>query len=359
MFFFTIDTAMTQPPRLESFLIGAYTSAGGSEGAYTCTLDPETGEFGPARLVGRSSNPSFAVWGKDGKTVYVIEEAQGAHVRGFKLTDGKTWADLGSSKWDGNGPCHLALSHDGRFVAGAGYGDGTLGFFGLEPDGRLTPALASFRNSGSGPVADRQEGPHMHFAAFSPDDKFVLACDLGTDEVLSFPVQGGQLGDPVRTKTHAGAGPRHLVFNKAGDRVYVNGELDNTLMVFRRDPATGAMREVLSLSTIPKDFAEYTKTSEIVMHPDGRTVYVSNRGHESVAAFTLDAGDKVSLLGIYPAGVKEPRGMDIDPTGRWMVVAGQNSGDIVSLPCDPVSHGLGAPKGRLPASRAVCITFRR
>lgn len=352
------DLAMNQH-RTFDFLIGTYTSVGGSAGAYTCTLDPETGTFGPAELIGKSSSPSFAVWGKDGKTVYVIEEVHGANVRGYVKSEGDQWSELGSSSWVGNGPCHLAVSHDGKHIAAAGYGDGTLGFFGLEPNGKVSPALASFKNSGSGPVSDRQEGPHMHFTAFSPDDKFVLACDLGTDEVLSFPVGDGKLGDPVRTKTHAGAGPRHLVFNKSGDMVYVNGELDNTLMVFKRDLATSKMEEVQSLSLIPPDFTAYTKSSEIVMHPTGKAVYVSNRGHESVAAFAIEADGKAKLIGIFPAGVKEPRGMDIDPSGKWMVVAGQNSGDIVSLPVDPVTHGLGKPKARMEASKAVCITFRR
>ena len=346
-------------PHLEPFLIGTYTSPGGSEGAYSCSLDPETGEFGPASLIGPSSSPSFAIWGKSSERVYVIEEVQGARVRGYQQVPGLKWKELNSEGWDGNGPCHLAISHDGKFIAGAGYGDGTLGFFGVEPNGNLTKALASFKNSGSGPVSDRQEGPHMHFASFSPDDRFVLACDLGTDEVLSFPIKDKKLGEPVRTKVHAGAGPRHLVFNKGGDRVYVNGELDNTAIVLKRDPATGKMEEAQSVSTIPPDFTGFTKTSEIVMHPAGHTIYISNRGHETVAAFSIGMQGLIKLIDYFPTTVKEPRGMDMDPSGKWMVVAGQNSGDIVSMPFDPKYHGLGPAKGRMKASRAVCITFRR
>ncbi len=342
---------------LEPFLIGAYTSPGGSEGPYTCSLDPVTGVLGTPVLIGASQRPSFVVWGKSENVVYAIEEADGAHVRSFVKKD--TWEEGSDSRWNGQGPCHLALSHDGRHLAAAGYADGTLGFFGAGPGGELTPALSEFKNTGSGPYEGRQEGPHMHMVAFSPDDRFLLACDLGTDEVLSFPVQGGKLGAPLRHSVNRGGGARHLVFTPDGTMVYVNDEMGNAVTAMKRDPATGAMENVQTLPTLPPDYKGQNTTAEIVLHPSGKWLYVSNRGHDSVAVYRIVTAGKLELAGIDSVHVKEPRGMDVDPSGKWLVVAGQNSGDIVSLPVDPATGRPGGPKSTIKASKAVCIMFRR
>ncbi|MBS1708760.1 MAG: lactonase family protein [Armatimonadetes bacterium] len=348
------------PSRPEPFLIGTYTSPGGSEGAYTCTIDSETGQFGAASLIGIASSPSFAVWGPKLDTVFVIEEVHGARITSYGINEGGHWKEINAESWNGNGPCHLALSHSGQFVAGAGYSDGTLGFFGVGADGMVSPVLSEFKNTGKGPDAGRQEGSHMHFTAFTPDDRFVLACDLGTDEVLSFPVdaKAGKLGEPLRQKLAPGVGPRHLVTDKSGQHVYVNNELANSVTALRRDPKTGAMESLQTLTTLPPDFKGHNTTAEIVLDPQGKFLYVSNRGHDSVAAYTVGGDGLLTPIGIFDSQIKEPRGMDVDPNGRWLVVAGQNSDDIVSLPIDPKSGRLGPARARMKASKPVCITFQ-
>jgi 6-phosphogluconolactonase len=332
-----MTVAVAKP--IEMYL-GTYTAEGGSRGVYRATLD--------RALAAETENPSYLAL--DGDRLYAVEETDEGGVRAYRIGRDGGLTLLGRRTGLGAAPCHLSAAGDRLLVAN--YGAGSVATLPIERDGSLGEPVLT-KNAGSGPVEGRQEGPHLHFV--QPHGGRVYACDLGTDEILVHPFERGALGEPDRTKSHPGGGPRHLAFGKGF--AYANHELDNTVTVFAID-AFGTLTAVQNLSALPEGFAGTSHGAEIALHPSGRWLYASNRGHDSVATFAVAKDGTLSLTEVRPVGVKEPRGFGIDPSGRWMVVAGQNSDALVSFPIDPKTGRLGAAAGRATVGKPVCVVFR-
>jgi 6-phosphogluconolactonase len=262
----------------------------------------------------------------------------------------------------GAGPCYVSLDKTGRFVLVANYDGGSVAVFPVHQDGRLGEASAFVQHQGHGVNPERQEGPHAHSIALSPDNRFALAADLGLDELLvyRFDAKRGSLAanQPPFAKVPAGAGPRHFDFSPGGKFVYVINEMGNTITTFSYNAARGELRELQSVSTLPKDFKGENTTAEVQVHPSGKFLYGSNRGHDSIAVFAIDAGTgKLTPVEITLTQGKEPRNFAIDPTGEYLFAANQNSNNIAVFRIDSQTGHL-TPTGQvLEAPSPVCVTF--
>jgi len=348
-------TNLTHTP--EALYIGTYTHPGGSEGIYSSTLDPATGKLSRPMLAAKAENPSYLAVHPNGKSLYAVLEFTGGEVVSFGIGSDGRLTLLNKQSWKGGGPCHVSLDKKGKWLLAAAYGQGSLGCFPVEPDGKLGSVSSVLQNEGSGPNRQRQDGPHMHSSYFFGSK--ILACDLGTDQVFLFDFPRGTL-TPASTpfvRTECGGGPRHLAFHPNGKYVFANLEMGNSVCAYTWDGA--ALKLLQTLKTLPSGTEEKGKTTAaIVCHPNGKWLYVSNRGHDSIAVFSISSRGLLKLVCVAPAGVKEPRGMALDPSGKWLVVGGQNSNDLVSLRIDRRSGKLSEPASRVSVGTPVCVVFR-
>lgn len=238
-------------------------------------------------------------------------------------------ASLGSQPTGGDHPCHVAIHPDGHTLIVVNYSGGTVTAYPLTEDGAIGPAEPSFEHGGSGPNPHRQEGPHPHSSVFSPDGRFVIVADLGIDRLLVHRVTGpGELVHETALAVIPGSGPRHMAFHPDGAHLFVVGELDNTLTAHRFDATTGRIRPIASAATVPDGAPAGTTAADVHIAPDGRHVYVSNRGHDSIAVFA--AGEGLERIAEWPSGGRRPRAFAVTPSGDALVVANRDSG-VVSL----------------------------
>jgi 6-phosphogluconolactonase len=346
--------------------VGTYTD-GGSRGIYRFALDPVSGEASEPVLAAASENPSFLALHPGGRLLYAVNETDDF---GGEKTGAVSAFAIDSSSGDlqplnqqpsmGAHPCHLILDEAGKNVLVANYNGGNVTVLPLAPDGRLETPSAVQPHEGSGPNHRRQEGPHAHGLALAPDGRFAFAADLGADRVFvhRFDPSAGTLEphEPPAAALAPGSGPRHVVLHLSGKHLYAINELLSTVTVFRYDPAAGALEPTQTLTTLPADFEGANSTAEIAVSPDGRFLYGSNRGHDSVAVFSVDAASgRLTPVGHVPTGGRTPRHFAIDPTGRWLLAANQRSDTVTVFRLDPGS-GLPSPVGdpvRVP--KPVCL----
>ena len=335
-------------PKTITMYLGTYTAPGGSQGIYRATLDRDTGAISAPTLAAQAANPSYLAL--RGDRLYACLETADGGAAAFRVGRGGGLEALNVRNGVGAYACHLAATRERLFVAN--YGGGSVAALPIGSDGALgEPTIVA--NAGKG-ATPRQEAPHLHYVGIRGDHLY--ACDLGTDEILVYPFAKGKLGPPDRTKLRAGGGPRHLAFSPDGRFAYANAELDNSVTAFAID-LYGALTALQTVSSLPDGYAGKSGSAEIAVHPNGRWLYVSNRGHDSLAVYGIGKDGTLSLTEVQAAGVVEPRGFGIDPSGRWVVVAGQNSDDLVSLPIDPKTGRLGEVKGRAKIAKPVCVVF--
>ncbi|MEY5026174.1 MAG: hypothetical protein RLZZ244_1702 [Verrucomicrobiota bacterium] len=326
------------------FYIGTYTDANGSKGIYRGVLDSEAGTAKVTGLAGEIPNPSFLAIHPKGKLLYAAVENQGGQVAAFAIQPDGALRLLNTESSRGNGNCHVWVDASGKNVLAANYGDGVVSCLPIREDGTLAPASSVIRQKGSGPNKERQEGPHAH-AIYNLGD-FVYTCDLGTDDVFvyRFDAQTGKLTphSPASARVPAGGGPRHLAFHPDGTMAFSNNELTSAVTAFRLDSARGTLSPVHTVSTLPEGYAgaAANSTAEIHCHPNGRFVYVSNRGHDSLAVFSIAQDGHLSRVEIADAKVKVPRGFAISPDGKWLIAAGHFSNDLAL-------HSIDAQTGKL------------
>ncbi|MBA3314104.1 MAG: lactonase family protein [Planctomycetota bacterium] len=359
---FAFVTSAAQAADGVPFYIGTYTSPGGSQGIYRAVLDVETGELSQPELAAEAPGPSFVAIHPNGQFLYAVHEPTEGDVSAYAIdADGKL-KKLNTQSSGGGGPCHVSVSPDGRNVFTASYGAGSLACLPLKADGSLDEASAVIENTGSGPDKARQEGPHLHAIYADGENSFVYACDLGTDEVLIFRLNSeeGTLTptEPRSAKVPPGGGPRHLAMHPNGRFAFANNEMTSAVTAFSRDPKSGALSPKQTVSTLPDGKpVPGNSTAEIFLHPNGKWLYVSNRGHDSIAAFNVGQDGELSLIEIASAGVSVPRGFGIDPSGRWLVAAGQKSNDLTALAIDPKTGKLSPGPNRVSVDKPVCVAF--
>jgi len=262
----------------------------------------------------------------------------------------------------GAGPCHLTLDKEGRRLLVANYGGGNLAVLPVGPDGRLGEAVDVVQHSGRSVHPERQKGPHAHGVTLDPANRFAFVCDLGLDKILAYryDAQRGKLSpaEPAFAAVKAGSGPRHMVFRPDGRFAYVINELTSTVTVFRYDPEAGVLAEVETVSTLPPYFDGPNTGAEIGVHPTGKYLYVSNRGHNSVVLFSVDA-DQGTLTYVEEQGTggSKPRHFGIQPSAKHLVIANQDSDTLLACRID-AGNGRLKPSGIFASAPSpVCAVF--
>jgi 6-phosphogluconolactonase len=342
--------------------VGTYTGRG-SEGVYLYRLDSATGALTHVSTTTGLENPSFLALGSQGRYLYAVREGgAGAVVALSRDRTTGALTVLNEQPSQGQGPCHLALDRTGRFLFVANYGSGSAGVLPIAEDGSLQPAASVVQHEGSSVNRSRQRGPHAHCVVPDATNRYLLVADLGIDKVMvyRFDDKTGKLSpnDPPFARCEPGSGPRHLAFHPSGKYVYVIEEMSSTIEVFAWDAPTGGLRPLQRISTLPEDFKGASTCAEIEVHPSGRFLYGSNRGHNSIACFAIDdATGKLTLVGHEPTQGKNPRHFAIDPSGTLLLAANQDSDSVVSFRINQET-GVLAPTGqtcRVPTP--VCLTM--
>jgi len=370
------DTSSAQkhaPSKPYLVYVGTYTNKTASKGIYAYSFDPGVGKLTPLGVAAESEDPSFVAVHPNGKYLYAVNETgnfggqKSGAVSAFSIDprNGKLTL-LNQLATQGAGPCYVSLDKTGKFVFVANYDGGSIAVFPVREDGTLAPASAFIQHSGSSIDKERQEGPHAHWIATAPDNRFVLAADLGLDEILvyRFNAAKGTLAPntPPFAKLEPGAGPRHLAFHPNGKFAYALTEMGDSVTAFAYKAGDGSLtplETVSALSTLRKDHVGVKEAAEIAVHPSGKFLYASNRaGIDTISAFSLDpAKGSIKLKNEYPTMGKTPRNFAIDPTGKFLLAANQESNNIVIFRIDPVTGAL-SPNGEVTEVPApVCITF--
>ena len=344
---------------------GTYTSDNnGSKGIYRSVLDTETGKLSTPVLVAEARNPSFLEIHPNGKFLYAVSESGGNGTVSAYAIDPDTGnlKLLNSQPSGGSGPCHVNIDHAGINVLVVNYGSGSASVIPIKPDGSLAEPSGFVQHEGSSTNPQRQKGPHAHSINVSQDNRFAFVADLGLDKVMIYKlnVEKGTItaNDPSFAKVRPGAGPRHFTFGTDGKYAYVINEMGGTITAFAYEPASGTLTEIQTVSTLPDDFAGRNSCAEIRVHPSGRFLYGSNRGHDSIAVYRIDPAKGTLIFVEHErADIKTPRNFNIDPTGKFCLVANQGADSVVVFKIDQKTGALEQTGNKISIGKPVCIRF--
>jgi len=345
--------------------VGTYTTKTESKGIYAYEFDADTGKLTPKGVAAETPDPSWVAVHPSGKFLYAANEAGKTSTVSAFAIDVKTGklTLLNQLPSLGEDPCYLSFDKTGKYVLVANYSSGTVAVFPILADGRLGEHTALVKDQGAtGPDKERQEGPHAHWIETPPDNRFALVADLGLDEVLvyKFDAASGTLtpNEPAFARLKAGSGPRHVAFHPKGKFVFVVSELTSTATSFAYDAKKGTLKEIGTVSTLPPGFSGRNDVAEAAVYPNGKFLYVSNRGNESLAILSIDpAKGTLGPVGGIPTGGKEPRHFAIDPSGKYLLAENQLSNNIVVFKIDLATGGL-TPTGQVvEVPSPVDITF--
>ena len=347
---------------------GTYTG-GKSKGIYVSRFDADRGKLSAPELAAEAKNPTFLCLHTNGQILYAVAELgqfegkPAGGVSAFRIQEGSgKLVLLNQQPSGGTGPCHLDLDKSGQCLLVANYGSGSIAAFPIEADGKIGEAKTKIQHAGSSVDKNRQTGPHAHFISTDAANRFALVCDLGLDKVLVYKIDPArsllETNDPAFVSIKAGAGPRHVAFHPDGAKVYVVNEMGSSLTALEYDAKRGAMKELQTISTLPENFAGHNSGAEVQVHPSGRFVYASNRGHNSIAVFAVDgeSGKVKPVDHVWTHGTT-PRHFGIDPTGKWLLAENQDADNVVVFKID-LETGRLAPTGQtVEVGRPVCAVF--
>ncbi|RKN04767.1 lactonase family protein [Streptomyces radicis] len=354
--------AAASPARVDPFrfYLGAYSGGDPAHGIGVASADEASGALALDGVV-PTADPSFLALSAGATVLYAANEKDDGGVTAFAVADdGTVGAPLGSAPSGGAHPCHLAVHPAGGHLFTANYGSGTVGVVALGEDGAPGEVLQVVQHTGSGPDPDRQEGPHAHQVVPVGGGERLFAVDLGTDSVhlYAFDAAAGRLTPEAEVKLAPGSGPRHLVVHPGGRTVYVLGELDSTLTACAYDAEAGTLTPGTAVATLPDGTSpEGNFPAAILVSSDGRFVYASNRGHDSVAVFSVEGDDEAAprLIATHPCGGAGPRHMILDAAGTRLYIANQTTGSVAVLDRDPATGALSPGGGDLGFARVSCV----
>lgn len=365
--FTTMLTAASQNTKDDYLVyIGTYTGKGGegSRGIYVYRFDSSSGKLTPAGLAAEIPSPSFLAIHPNQRYLYSVRESgKEGSVSAFEIdksTGRLKLLNTVSSK--GGGPCHLVVDKTGRNVLVVNYGSGSTAVLPVKQDGSLEEASSFIQHSGTGADPRRQKGPHAHSVNLDANNRYAIVADLGLDHVLVYrfdPKKGLiEPNDPPYAAVAPGAGPRHFAFHPKSRFGYVINEMGNTVTAFSWDGRKGKLTEIQTITTLPKGFSGTSYTAEVQVHPNGKFLYGSNRGHDSIAVFSIDpAKGTLSAIEYVPTQGKFPRNFGIDPAGSYLIAANQDSNNLVVFRIDGKTGKL-TPTGQVEElGRPVCVKF--
>ncbi|HEX4121259.1 MAG TPA: lactonase family protein [Verrucomicrobiae bacterium] len=329
-------------------------------------FDLASGALTRIGLAARISHPSYFAIAPNHRFLYSITEghkATDSSVSAFAINpaDGELTL-VNSQPAGGAGPCYIEVNSNGKDALIANYASGSVAVFRLGETGALSPMSAFVQDQGSSVNPDRQEGPHAHCIVTDPTDRFAFVCDLGVDKIMSFkfdPSEGSlRPNDPAFVTTKPGAGPRHIVFHPNGRWAYVIDEMGSAIVGYSYDSATGALHEIQSESTLTKDFSGNNTGAELAVLPNGKFVFFSNRGDDSVVVFACnpDTG-RLTFVERVSSGGKIPRQFEIDPTGSYLLAANQDSNTIVVFRIDGETGHLQRVGDAVSTDNPMCVKF--
>lgn len=334
-----------------------------SKGIYVATLDTATGKVSEPQLAGEVSNPSFVTIHPNQKFLYAVSELGEGVVTAFSIErpSGKL-TKLNAVPAKGSSPCHLNVDKTGRTLVLANYGSGSVAAMPVKADGSLGEAVGFIQHAGSSVDKRRQMGPHAHSVNYSANNKFVVAADLGLDQVLVYKIDPATAtltpNDPPFAKVKPGGGPRHFTFHPKGKYAYVINEMGQAVTAFAWDANKGSLTEIQHISTLPDGVTVANNTTaEVVAHPSGKFLYGSNRGHNSIALFSIANDGKLTRVENAPTQGEIPRNFAIDPSGKWLLAANQNTGNVVIFSIDRSSGKLSPAGQQLKVDSPVCVRF--
>ena len=342
---------------------GTYDKAGFPKGIYHAVLDLKTGSLSSPELAATASNPTFLEIHPNSRFLYSVTERDPGMVSAFAIDrETKRLRLINSSKSCGKGPCHVSVSDDGRVLLVANYGSGSVASIPINKDGSLSEAASAIQHTGSSVNPQRQKEPHAHSINLSPDNRFAYVADLGIDKIMVYKLnsESGKLlpNDPPEIKIKPGAGPRHFTFTPDGKFAYLINELDETIVAFTYDPKNGNLSEIQTISTLPEDFKGTSYCAEVRVHPNGKFLYGSNRGHDSIVTYKIDAEKgTLTLLGFQNSGIKNPRNFNIDPTGRFCIVANQDADTVQVFRINQETGLLESTDHVIKIGKPVCVRF--
>jgi 6-phosphogluconolactonase len=350
--------------------IGTYASPA-SKGIYVSRLDASTGALSTPTLAAEIRNPSFLAASADGRFLYAVSEVDavagkpGGAVAAYAIDKAAgTLKPLNTQSTVGGGPAHVSVA--GTMVFVANYGGGSVAAYRTQPDGSLQPPSSFVQHKGSSVNPDRQKGPHAHAATADPSGRFLYVPDLGLDQVLIYRIdaKAGTIAPaaPPFAAVPPGSGPRHIAISRDGRHAYVITEMLCTIDAFDRDTTSGALTPTQTISTLPPGQAveKGFSTAEVLLHPSGKFIYGSNRGHNSLVVYSVDpASGKLTLVQHVPTGGKTPRAFNLDPSGRFVIAGNQDSDQIVVFRIDP-AKGTLTPAGQpIALGKPVSFEFVR
>ena len=332
-------------------------------GIHHAILDTAQGTLSDAELVAKAESPTFLTIHPNGRWLYAVtrEPNQKGGVVGFEIADDGKLTQLGSSATTPAGPCHLTIDPSTKCLLVACYSSGCVTAHPLANDGSVQEPACVIQHKATESTAGKQTPPHAHYVQVDPQNGIAYVADAGLDKIMLYNLDADQAQltphDPPFVSTSAGSGPRHLAFHPNRKFVYVNGETTGVAMAFSYDANTGSLSPLQELSTLPEDFKGKNTTAQIEVHPNGRFLYVSNRGHDSLAIFEIASDGKLKTLGHHPSGGKTPRNFAVDPTGTLLLSANQGSNNILLMKVDPETGKLTTTDRQIQVAAPVCIKY--
>lgn len=361
-FFASPVPAQDKSPEWLWVYFGTYTGPK-SKGIHVAKLDLKTGKLSAPQLAGEATSPSFVALHPSGKFLYAVSEAGRAGIVAAFSVNSETGllTKLNDQPSNGSGPCHLIVDAAGKNVLVANYGSGSVGVIPIAEDGKLAPPTCKIQHEGSSVNPQRQKGPHAHSINLDKANRFAFVADLGLDKVMVYRFDGAKgtlvANDPPAGVVAPGSGPRHFAFHPDGKHAYVINEMLNTLTAFNYDPEKGTLSEIHTVKTLPADFTGNNSTAEVQVHPSGKLVFGSNRGHNSIAVFAVEDGGKLKPLGHVSTQGQTPRNFGIDPTGQYLIAANQGTHNVAVFRIDIAAGTLTQVGDAYEVGSPVCVKF--
>lgn len=334
------------------FYVGTYTN-GESKGIYKYALSAD-GTLENLGLAAETSNPSYLALSKNGKSLVAVNENDPGTVTAFRI-DGDSLFQQNQASSGGIHPCFVTVSERNEVLV-ANYSSGSVSLLQLEKNGSLSDLKFTEQHTGKG-TTDRQESPHAHSAYFLPGSKNkVVSADLGSNQLWFSELNDGTLTVTDTLAMAPGAGPRHLAFHPKKPWIYVLNELNNSISLVKKNGNKYNVDQ--SFSMLPDGFNEYSKAADIHLSPDGKFLYASNRGHDSIVIYRISEDGNLKRIGFEPTGGKEPRNFSLSPDGNFVIVANQNSNNLVCFQRNEITGKLSLIS-EIQAPTPVCIVFEK
>jgi 6-phosphogluconolactonase len=348
--------------------IGTYTESKGSQsaGIYVYRMDPDSGKLTFESVVKGILNPSFLEVHPQQGFLYGVNEVRnfagkpGGGVSALSINSSIELIVLNAQFSHGEDPCYISIEQTGRFALVANYTSGSVAIFPIQTDGQLGAATDVIQHSGSSVHPERQTGPHAHCILPDPTNRFAITVDLGLDKLLIYQMdlENGKLHLHAEVKVQPGAGPRHLTFHPNGQYAYLINELNSTLIGYRYHSGNGTFDELQTVPTLPPDFKGENLCADIHISPNGKHLYASNRGHDSIVLFLMDENTGIMTYRNHTSTEgKEPRNFAIDPSGAFLLVANQKTHNVVSFKIDLETGQLFKTGYEVKVSMPVCVKF--